>query len=70
MSAWSDAGSVSIDVGAFVWGGTFVARAIDPHAQGGTLILGGGAISLRQDSTAVTAALTRSRTSVRPHWRI
>jgi filamentous hemagglutinin family protein len=56
VSAWSDAGSVSIDAGAFVWGGTFVARAIDPRAHGGTLILGGGAISLRQDSTAVTAA--------------
>ncbi|WFU84465.1 filamentous hemagglutinin family protein [Bradyrhizobium sp. CIAT3101] len=58
MSSWSDAGSVSIDVGAFAWGGTFVARAIDPRAQGGTLMLGGGAISLRQDSTAVTAALS------------
>lgn len=58
MSSWSDAGSVSIDVGAFAWGGTFVARAIDPRAHGGTLMLGGAAISLRQDSTAVTAALS------------
>ncbi|QQN61947.1 filamentous hemagglutinin family protein [Bradyrhizobium diazoefficiens] len=58
MRSWSDAGSVSIDVGAFAWGGTFVARAIDPRAHGGTLMLGGGAISLRQDSTAVTAALS------------
>ncbi|WP_426426237.1 filamentous haemagglutinin family protein [Bradyrhizobium genosp. A] len=58
MSAWSDAGSVSVDVGAFAWGGTFAARAIDPRAHGGTLILGGAAISLRQDSTAVTAALS------------
>ena len=58
MSAWSDAGSVSIDAGAFVWGGSFVARAIDPRAHGGTLMLGGAAISLRQDSTDVTAALS------------
>lgn len=59
MSAWSDAGSVSIDAGAFVWGGNFVARAIDPRAHGGTLMLGGAAISLRQDSTDVTAALSK-----------
>jgi filamentous hemagglutinin family protein len=58
MSSWSDAGSVRVDVGAFVWGGTFVARAIDPRANGGTIILGGGAISLRQDSTAVATALS------------
>lgn len=71
VQSWSDAGSVKADAAAFVWGGTFVAkggRSADgtqvmsadgktPLANGGTLMLGGGAMLLQQDSTNVAAAL-------------
>lgn len=71
VQSWSDAGTVKVDAAAFVWGGTFVAkggRSADgtqvmsadgktPLANGGTLMLGGGAMLLQQDSTNVTAAL-------------
>ncbi|WP_187437388.1 filamentous haemagglutinin family protein [Bradyrhizobium rifense] len=70
--SWSDAGSVQIDAAGFVWGGTFKAlggRLADgtqvlgadgktPVANGGTIVLGGGAMLLQQDSTNVTAALS------------
>ncbi|WP_426407593.1 filamentous haemagglutinin family protein [Bradyrhizobium ganzhouense] len=70
--SWSDAGSVQIDAAGFVWGGTFKAlggRLADgtqvlgadgktPVANGGTIILGGGAMLLQQDSANVTAALS------------
>ncbi|TKW80392.1 MAG: filamentous hemagglutinin N-terminal domain-containing protein, partial [Bradyrhizobium icense] len=50
MDAWSDAGTVAINSGAFVWGGAFVGLGgrspvsgeADPRANGGTLMLGGG----------------------------
>lgn len=71
VQSWSDAGSVKVDAAAFVWGGTFVAkggRSADgtqvmsadgktPLANGGTLMLGGGAMLLQQDSASVAAAL-------------
>lgn len=71
VQSWSDAGTVKVDAAAFVWGGTFEAkggRSADgtqamsadgktPLANGGTLMLGGGAILLQQDSTNVMAAL-------------
>jgi filamentous hemagglutinin family protein len=66
---WSDAGTVNVDVSQFAWGGSFAATGgryvgadgtaqADPRANGGTLRLGGGAISLRQDTTDVNAALS------------
>lgn len=71
VQSWSDAGTVKVDAAAFVWGGTFEAkggRSADgtqvmsadgktPLANGGTLMLGGGAMLLQQDSANVTAAL-------------
>lgn len=71
VQSWSDAGTVKVDAAAFVWGGTFEAkggRSADgtqvmsadgktPLANGGTLMLGGGAMLLQQDSTNVAAAL-------------
>lgn len=61
---WSDAGTIRADVGGFAWGGSFVAMGgrfvgsdgqvhADTRANNGTLILGGTAISLRQDPTDV-----------------
>ncbi|WP_156918062.1 filamentous haemagglutinin family protein [Bradyrhizobium sp. Cp5.3] len=64
VQSWSDAGTVKIDAAAFVWAGTFEAkggRSADgktPLANGGTLMLGGGAMQLQQDSANVTAALS------------
>lgn len=72
--SWSDAGSVQIDAAGFVWGGTFRAlggRLADgtqvlgadgktPVANGGTIILGGGAMLLQQDSTNVSTALSNA----------
>ncbi len=70
-TAWSNAGTVSINAGAFVWGGAFRADT-DPRAtDGGTLILGGAAlasgaatssITLQQDSTALIAKLSAAAT--------
>lgn len=71
VQSWSDAGTVKVDAAAFVWGGTFEAkggRSADgtqvmsadgktPLANGGTLMLGGGAMLLQQDSANVMAAL-------------
>lgn len=71
VQSWSDAGTVKVDAAAFVWGGTFEAKggrsadgtqvmSVDgktPLANGGTLMLGGGAMLLQQDSANVTAAL-------------
>lgn len=68
---WSDAGSVSVDVFGFAWGGSFAAtggRLSDGTAMlggdgktavanNGTIILGGNKVSLQQDNTAITAAL-------------
>ena len=69
MWSWSDAGTVSADVSGFAWGGSFAAMGgryigtdgnahADPRANGGTIILGGGAISLRQDTTDVNSHLS------------
>lgn len=72
--SWSDAGSVQIDAAGFVWGGTFRAlggRRADgtqvlgadgrtPVANGGTIVLGGGAILLQQDSSNVSTALSNA----------
>jgi filamentous hemagglutinin family protein len=58
VASWSDAGMVSVDSGAFLWGGTFVANA-DPRANRGTLILGGAAINIRQSSDGLRTALSR-----------
>lgn len=66
--SWSDAGTVNVDVSRFAWGGSFAAAGgryvaadgttqADARANGGTLRLGGGAISLRQDTTDVDAAV-------------
>lgn len=74
FQSWSDAGTVKIDAAAFAWGGTFAAKggrlsdgtqvlAADgktPVANGGTIILGGGAMQLQQDSASVTAALSNA----------
>ena len=54
---WSDAGTVSINTATFLWAGTFKANATDPRANGGTLILGGSAVTLQQDATDVAAVL-------------
>jgi filamentous hemagglutinin family protein len=70
-SVWSDAGTVSVDVVGLAWGGSFAATggrlsdgtamlAADgrtPVANNGTIILGGGHVSLQQDNSAVIAAL-------------
>jgi filamentous hemagglutinin family protein len=58
----SDAGTVTADVGAFLWGGTFAAaggRSPDTGAvaNGGTLILGGSNVTLQQTSSNVTTEL-------------
>ncbi|MCP4618176.1 MAG: filamentous hemagglutinin N-terminal domain-containing protein [Bradyrhizobium sp.] len=73
LDAWSDAGTVAINSGAFVWGGTFVGLggrspatgAADPRANGGTLMLGGGSavstdvgVVLTNDSANVISALS------------
>lgn len=74
VQSWSDAGTVKIDAAAFVWGGTFEAKggrsadgtqvlAADgktPVANGGTIMLGGGAMLLQQDSTNIAIALSRT----------
>lgn len=74
VASWSDAGIVKIDAAAFVWGGTFEAkggRSADgtqvmsadgktPVANGGTIMLGGGAMLLQQDSTNIATALFRT----------
>ena len=72
MDAWSDAGTVAVNSGAFVWGGTLVgvggrspvSGAADPRANGGTLILGGGSVTdttgpmvLMNSSSGVISAL-------------
>lgn len=72
VASWSDAGTVKMDAAAFVWGGTFEAkggRSADgtqvmstdgktPVANGGTIMLGGGAMLLQQDSTNISTALS------------
>ena len=69
---WTDAGTVSADVSRFAWGGSLAATGgryigsdgaaqADSRANGGTFKLGGGAISLRQDMTDVSAALSAFR---------
>lgn len=66
--SWSDAGTVNVDVSRFASGGSFAAAGgryvaadgttqADARANGGTLRLGGGAISLRQDTTDVDVAV-------------
>lgn len=55
--AWSDAGTVAVNTGAFAWGGTLVglggrspiSGAADPRANGATLILGGGYVVSQND---------------------
>ncbi|PZA13629.1 hypothetical protein DNX69_04555 [Rhodopseudomonas palustris] len=62
--SWADAGSVEIDSGAFLWNGSFAALggryrdaagnfAAEPRANGGTIVLGGGAMTLAQSFDAL-----------------
>lgn len=62
--SWSDAGTVSADVNGFSWGGSFAAAGgryvggdgavhADSRANGGTILLGGGNISLQQGAAGV-----------------
>lgn len=61
MAAWTDAGTVAVNTGAFVWGGKLVglggrspvSGAADPRANGGTLMLGGGYVVSSTDSGPV-----------------
>uniref|UniRef100_Q07LL2 Filamentous haemagglutinin family outer membrane protein n=1 Tax=Rhodopseudomonas palustris (strain BisA53) TaxID=316055 RepID=Q07LL2_RHOP5 len=55
LGSWSNAGTVSVDAGAFLWGGTLKAAGGDPRASNGTIILGGGSVRLTQDAPIVTA---------------
>lgn len=66
--AWSDAGTVSANVTGLAWGGSFAAAGgryaasegsvkSDTRASGGTVLIGGGAIKLRQDTSEVMAAV-------------
>jgi len=75
--SWSDAGTVSADVNGFAWGGSFVAMGgrytgadgvvhADPRANNGTIVLGGAAISLRQDATEVQNVLTAFQGGIAP----
>ncbi len=57
VPSWSDAGTVRINTGAFLWGGEFRASAVDARANGGTLMLGGSTIALLQTSDIVTSSL-------------
>jgi filamentous hemagglutinin family protein len=70
--SWSDAGTVSAHVIGFAWGGEFAALGgryigangavqADSRAGGGTFMLGGNAISLRQNTTDVSAAVSAFR---------
>lgn len=70
--SWTDAGTVNVDVSRFAWGGSFAAAGgryvaadgttqADARANGGTIRLGGGVISLRQDTTDVNAAVAAFR---------
>lgn len=67
--SWSDAGTVSADVSGFSWGGSFAAAGgryvagdgtlhADARANGGTILLGGGNISLQQGAAGVISAPT------------
>jgi len=64
---WSDAGSVSLDTGALLWGGSFIANGgfspltgqSDARANNGTIILGGGQVVLRRDAQPVLDALSK-----------
>ncbi|RXT36471.1 hypothetical protein B5V03_32950 [Bradyrhizobium betae] len=73
--SWSDAGTVNVDVSRFAWGGSFAAAGgryvaadgttqADARANGGIIRLGGGAISLRQDTTDVNAAVAAFKQGV------
>lgn len=65
LDAWSDAGTVAINTGAFAWGGTLVGLGgrspvtglADPRANGATLLLGGGPAFLTNDSSSVVSGL-------------
>src|SRR5262249_2983853 len=54
--SWSDAGTVSVDAGAFMWGGTLKAAGGDPRASNGTIILGGSNVWLTQAAPLVSLA--------------
>ncbi|MBR0838980.1 filamentous hemagglutinin family protein [Bradyrhizobium liaoningense] len=65
--SWSDAGTVRADVGRFAWGGSFAAAGgryvgsdgslkADSRADGGTILLGGGDISLGQHTSDAAQA--------------
>lgn len=67
--SWSDAGTVSADVNGFSWGGSFAAAGgryvagdgtvhADSRANGGTILLGGGNITLQQGAAGVIRAPT------------
>ncbi|KQT03020.1 MULTISPECIES: filamentous haemagglutinin family protein [unclassified Bradyrhizobium] len=74
---WSDAGTVSANVSGFAWGGSFAAAGgryvasdgsvkSDTRASGGTVLIGGGAIKLRQDASEVTAAVNAYASGFQP----
>lgn len=52
VPSWSDAGTVSINTGTFLWDGTFKAEAGAPQGNRGTLILGGNAVVLQQTNSS------------------
>jgi filamentous hemagglutinin family protein len=75
--AWSDAGIVSANVSGLAWGGSFAAAGgryvasdgsvkSDTRASGGTVLIGGGAIKLRQDASEVTAAVNAYASGFQP----
>jgi filamentous hemagglutinin family protein len=65
VASWSDAGTVSVNAAAFVWGGMFRADA-DARANRGTIILGGGPVALTQNSNQVISALANISTPTTP----
>jgi filamentous hemagglutinin family protein len=66
VAAWSDAGKLSVDAGAFIWGGKFTAD-IDSRANGGTLVLGGSTtVVLAQNSDTIRASLDQVTTPSTP----
>jgi filamentous hemagglutinin family protein len=58
VASWSDAGTVNINTGSFVWNGTFRAEAGGPQGNRGTLNLGGNTISLVSSMSNLAGAST------------
>jgi filamentous hemagglutinin family protein len=77
VKSWSDAGTVTVDAAGFAWGGSFAATGgryvgadgqthAESRANNGTIILGGGAMQLRQDATDVNAAVAAFKQGLGP----